>query len=103
MQLLLLPQGDDRIDARRAAGGDETGDERDDREQHRCAGEDERIRGRDLIELARDAAADGERAGQADREPDREDDDAFAENQIEHRAPAAAQRRADADLARAVA
>ena len=67
-------------------------------EHHRDAGEDERIARRRLVEIRRQHAAGGERADNADRQPDHDQRQSLAHDHHQHAVATRAERHAQAEL-----
>src|SRR5687768_64390 len=96
---LVAAEGDERIDAGRAAGGEITRGEHDGRERERDGGEGDGVVRLDLEEEGRHEAA-GEQSGRdTDAETDERGAGGAAEHECEHGGTGGAERHADADLA----
>ena len=64
----FISEGDQRVDARGAAGGNETSAEADEKQEHRNGDKGEWIGGLDAQELIFDDACEGEAAENADND-----------------------------------
>ena len=97
---LLVAKRDHRVYLRRAARGDEAGEQRDRRQQQRDEGEDRGVGRGDFVEQAGEHAREREGRGQSGEDSGERERHPLSDDHADYVAAARAERDADADLVR---